>query len=55
MRAFTVTASSAAPTGGLTVMVTVTQTGMFIMGTAPPTVEIPMGSTSATLPVPTDE
>ena len=52
---FTVTASSAAPTGGLTVNVSVTQTGMFIMGTAPPTVEIPMGSTSATLMVATDD
>ena len=35
-------------------MVSVTQTGMFIMGTAPPTVEIPAGMTTATLPVPTE-
>ena len=50
---FMVTASTA-PASALTVTVTVTQTGMFIMGTAPPTVEIPAGMTTATLPVPTE-
>ena len=51
---FTVTATPA-PGAALTVNVSVTQSGMFIDGTAPPTVEIPMGSTSATLTVPTDD
>ena len=50
---FTVTASTA-PASALTVMVSVTQTGMFIMGTAPPTVEIPAGMTTAMLMVATE-
>ena len=49
---FMVTASTA-PASDLTVMVSVTQTGMFIMGTAPTMVEIPAGMISATLMVPT--
>ena len=50
---FTVTASAAAPTGGLTVNVSVTESGSFISGTPPPTVMIPVGDMSATLTVST--
>ena len=50
---FTVEASSAAPTGGLTVNVSVTESGSFISGTPPPTVMISMGATTATLTVST--
>ena len=50
---FTVEASSVAPTGGLTVNVSVTQSGSFLSGTPPLTVTIPMGMTTATLTVST--
>ena len=52
---FTVTASSAAPTGGLTVNVSVTDSGSFISGMAPAMVMINSGATTATLMVNTED
>ena len=52
---FTVTASAAAPTGGLTVNVSVTDSGNFISGTIPTMVTINVGATTATLTVNTDD
>ena len=50
---FTVTLSSAAPAGGLTISVGVTQSGSYIDGAAPETVVITAGATTVTLAVPT--
>ncbi len=52
---FTLTASSAAPVGGLTVTVSVTQTGTFIEGVAPTTVTIAAAAETATLTVATTD
>ena len=52
---FTLTASPVAPTGGLTVTVSVTETGMFIDGTPPPTVTIAASAATATLTVATTD
>ena len=48
---FTVTLSSAAPAGGLTISVDVTDGGSYIDGTAPMTVFIAGGATTVTLAV----
>ena len=52
---FTLTASSAAPVGGLTVTVSVTDSGNFIAGAAPTTVTITGGETTAMLTVMTED
>ena len=52
---FTVTLSSAAPAGGVTVSVGVTQSGSYIDGTAPTTAVIAEGATTGTLTVSTDD
>ena len=54
---FTVTLDRAAPTGGLTISVDVTQSGSYIDGVAPRTVTIPIavGVTTVTLAVSTDD
>ena len=53
--AFTLTASPPAPVGGLTVTVSVSQTGTFIEGVAPTTVTIAAAATTAPLTVPTTD
>ena len=52
---FTLTASPVAPIGGLTVTVSVTETGMFIAGAPPPTVTIAASAATATLTVATTD
>ena len=52
---FTLTASPVAPAGGLTVTVSVTETGTFIDGTPPPTVTIAASAATATLTVATTD
>ncbi len=52
---FTLTASSPAPVGGLTVTVSVSQTGTFIEGVAPTTVTIAAAATTAALMVTTTD
>ena len=54
---FTVTLSSAAPVGGLTISIAVTQVGSYIEGPAPTTttVVIAAGADAGTLTVPTDD
>ena len=52
---FTVTLSSAAPAGGITVSVEVTESGSYIASSAPETVFIAASATSGTLTVPTDD
>ena len=52
---FTVTLGSAAPAGGLTVSVTVTESGSYIAGPAPATVTIAEGATTGTLVVSTED
>ena len=52
---FTVTLSSAAPAGGLTISVDVTESGSYIAGLAPATVVIDAGAMSGTLTVSTDD
>ncbi len=53
--AFTLTASPPAPVGGLTVTVSVSQTGTFIEGVAPTTVTIAAAATTAALTVATTD
>ena len=53
--AFTLTASPPAPVGGLTVTVSVSQTGTFIEGVAPTTVTIAAAATTAALMVDTTD
>ena len=50
---FRVTLGSAAPAGGLTISVDVTESGSYIAGSAPATVVIAEGATTGTLTVPT--
>ena len=50
---FRVTLSSAAPAGGLTISVGVTESGSYVVGSAPTTVVIAEGATTGTLTVPT--
>ena len=50
---FTVTLDLAAPAGGLTISVAVTESGSYIAGSAPTTVVIAEGATTGTLTVPT--
>ena len=52
---FTVTLDSAAPAGGLTVSVDVTDSGSYISGSVPETVVIAEGATTVTLTVLTDD
>ena len=52
---FTVSLSSAASAGGLTVSVTVTESGSYIAGPAPATVNIASGATTGTLAVSTED
>ena len=52
---FIVTLNRAAPAGGLTISVDVTQSGSYIAGSAPETVVIAVGATTVTLTVPTDD
>ena len=51
---FRVTLGSAAPAGGLTVRVDVTESGSYIDGSAPATVVIAEGERTGTLTVPTE-
>ena len=51
--AFTVALDSVAPAGGLTISVDVTESGSYIVGSAPETVVIAEGATTGTLTVPT--
>ena len=52
---FRVTLGSAAPAGGLTISVRVTESGSYISGSAPETVVIASGATTVTLAVSTDD
>ena len=52
---FTVTLDLAAPAGGLTISVAVTQSGSYIAGSAPATVVIAAGATTGTLTVSTED
>ena len=52
---FRVTLGSAAPAGGLTISVAVTESGSYIVGAAPATVFIASGATTGTLVVSTDD
>ena len=52
---FTVALDRAAPAGGLTISVDVTDIGSYIEGSAPTTVVIAEGATTGTLTVPTED